>query len=40
MSANEKFDVASLAVNVTVEVPPELTDDGLELTVITGGVVS
>ena len=29
MSANEKFDVASLAVNVTVEVPPELTDDGL-----------
>ena len=36
MSANEKFDVASLAVNVTVEVPPELTDDGLATTVIVG----
>jgi hypothetical protein len=36
MSANEKFDVASLAVNVTVAVPPELTDDGLATTVIVG----
>jgi hypothetical protein len=36
MSANEKFDVASLAVNVTVDVPAELTDDGLATTVIVG----
>ena len=36
MSANEKFDVASLAVNVTVEVPAELTDDGFATTVIVG----
>ena len=40
MSANEKFDVASLAVNVTVEVPPELTDDGLATTVIVGATPS
>jgi hypothetical protein len=36
MSANEKFDVASLAVNVTVDVPAELTDAGLATTVIVG----
>ena len=35
-SASANVDVASLAVNVTVEVPPELTDDGLALTVIVG----
>jgi hypothetical protein len=35
-SASANVDVASLAVNVMVEVPPELTDDGLALTVIVG----
>jgi hypothetical protein len=35
-STSANVDVASLAVNVIVEVPPELTDDGLALTVIVG----
>jgi hypothetical protein len=35
-SASANVDVASLAVNVIVEVPPELTDVGLALTVIVG----
>ena len=39
-SASANVDVASLAVNVTVDVPPELTDDGLALTVMVGGEVS
>ena len=39
-STSANVDVASLAVNVTVDVPPELNDDGLALTVIVGAVVS
>lgn len=39
-STSANVDVASLAVNVTVDAPPELTDDGLALTVIVGAVVS
>ena len=39
-SANENVDVASLAVKVTVEVPPALTEAGLATTVIVGAVVS
>ena len=35
-SESANVDVASLAVNVIVEVPPELTDVGLALTVMVG----
>ena len=35
-SASANVDVASLAVNVTVDVPAELTDEGLATTVIVG----
>jgi hypothetical protein len=39
-SASANVVVASLAVKVMVDVPPELTDAGLALTVIVGGEVS
>lgn len=36
MSASAKFVVVFVDVNVTVEVPPELTEDGLATTVMVG----
>jgi hypothetical protein len=39
-SASSNVDVASLAVNVIVEIPPEFTEVGLALTVMVGGEVS